>query len=105
MVRIAKLFVRKDLSMVDRADLTIGYLPYRIATTGTHHELINSINAKKPTLLICPEGKEKVPAWYYGIVPHQVVFGDWNDLYAYLDEVEAGKHKDNNRWAFIYGLV
>lgn len=105
MKRISSQFVRKDLCMVDRSDFLIAYLPYKVPTTGTHHEIINSINAKKPTLLVCPQGKEKVPLWYYGFVPHEVMFGSWDELYAYLREVEAMKHTENNRWAFIYGLV
>ena len=105
MARIAKMFVRKDLSMVDRADFVISCLPHRVPTTGTHHEIINSNNAKKPTLLVCPQGKNLVPAWYYGFIPHDVMFGSWEELYTYLREVNAGKHKDNNRWHFIYGMV
>lgn len=104
-VRIAKGFVRKDLSMVDRADFVIAYLPYKVPTTGTHHEVINSNNAKKPTLLVCPQGKQYVPLWYYGFIPHAFMFGSWKDLYTYLREVNNYKHKDNNRWHFIYGLV
>jgi hypothetical protein len=104
-VRIAKCFVRKDLSMVDRADFLIAYVPYKVPTTGTHHEIINSNNAKKPTLLVCPQGKEFVPLWYYGFIPPECMFGSWEELYAYLDEVDRGRHKTNNRWHFIYGMV
>ncbi len=104
-VKIAKGFVRKDLAMVDRADFLIAHLPYKVPTCGTHHEIINSNNAKKPTLLICPQGKEFVPLWYYGFIPHEFMFGCWEDLYNYLEEVEDYKHVNNNRWHFIYGLV
>ena len=103
--RIAKSFVRKDLCMVDRADFLISCLPYKVPTTGTHHEVINSSNAKKPTLLVCPDGKNKIPLWYYGFIPHEVMFGSWDELYEYLREVEAGKHRHNNRWAYVYGLI
>ncbi len=104
-VRIAKGFVRKDLAMVDRADFLIAYLPYKVPTTGTHHEIINSNNTKKPTLLVCPQGKEYVPLWYYGFIPPECMFGCWDELYTYLKEVDKGLHMDNNRWHFIYGLV
>ena len=104
-VKIAKGFVRKDLAMVDRADFLIAYLPYKVPTCGTHHEIINSNNAKKPTLLICPQGKEFVPLWYYGFIPHEFMFGSWEGLYDYLQEVDDYKHVNNNRWHFIYGMV
>jgi nucleoside 2-deoxyribosyltransferase len=109
MAKIAKQFVHKDLTIVDRMDLVIAYLPYKVATTGTHHEIINSSDRKKPTLLICEQGKNMVPLWYYGFVPHQHMFGSWEDLYGYLREVNEGKHKGNakhqRRWAYIYGLL
>lgn len=105
MTRIARQFVRKDLCMVDRSDFIISYLPLGVPTTGTHHEIINSVNAKKPVLLICPQGKEHVPLWYYGFVSHKAMFGSWTDLYFYLNDVDAGRHKDDNRWDFVYGLI
>jgi len=105
MQKISRQFVRKDLCMVDRSDFIISYLPHKMPTTGTHHEIINSVNAKKPTLLICPQGKEFVPLWYYGFVPHEVMFGGWEEVYQYLRDVEAMKHTENNRWAYVYGLV
>lgn len=106
MAKIAKSFVRKDLSMVDRADFIIAYLPRNVVTTGTHHEIFVSNNAKKPTLLVCPEGKKWLPYWYFGYIPHKTaMFSSWASLYAYLEEVNAGLHKDNDRWAFVYGLV
>lgn len=105
MANVAKTFVRKDLAMVDRADFVISYLPFGVPTTGTHHEIINSNNAKKPTLLVCPQGKENLPVWYFGFIPEEAMFGSWNELYNYLDDVDRGEHKTNNRWAFVYGLV
>ncbi len=105
MTTIAKLFVHKDLAMVDRADLVIAYLPYKVPTTGTIHEIINSANAKKPVLLVCPQGKNLIGAWFYGFIPHKMMFGSWEDLYIYLDEVNEGKHKDNKKWHFVYGMV
>ena len=105
MRNICKAFVRKDLAIVDRCDCLIGYLPKGVCTTGTHHEIINSSNAKKPTLLVCPEGKECVPLWYFGFINHNSMFGSWEDLYVYLREVNAGLHKDNDRWSFTYELI
>lgn len=106
MITIAKSFVRKDLCLVDRADLIIAYLPYKVPTTGTHHEIINSNNAKKPTLLVTDNRDiSYLPLWYFGFIPTEFMFGDWSSLFDYLDSVNNGKHKDNNRWAFIYNLI
>ena len=103
--RVSKNFVRKDLALVDRADFLIACLPYRVPTTGCVHEIINSNNAKKPTLILCPQGKEKVSFWYWGFVAEECMFGSWDEVFNYLQEVEDGKHKDNDRWAYVYGLI
>jgi nucleoside 2-deoxyribosyltransferase len=105
MRNIAKDFVHKDLAVVDRSDFVIAYLPLGVPTTGTVHEIIVSSNNKKPTLLICPQGKEMIPYWYYGFIPHQVMFGSWEELYNHLREVNNGMYKDNYRWSFVYGLI
>lgn len=105
MAEIAKCFVRKDLCIVDRSDLLIAYLPYSVPTTGTVHEIINSSNAKKPTLLVCPQGKEYVPLWYWGFIPQEEIFGSWDELYEFLEKIENGHFKDNFRWSYIYGLI
>jgi nucleoside 2-deoxyribosyltransferase len=106
MVKIAKLFVRKDLCMVDRADFTIAYLPYKVPTTGTTHEIINSNNAKKPTLLVTDSPNiSYIPLWYFGFISTEFMFAGWNALYIYLEAVDRGKHKDNNRWSYIYGEI
>ena len=106
MEKIATKFVNKDLSMVDRSDFLIAYLPKGVPTTGTTHEIIQSYSGiKNPTLLVCPEGKVHNPLWFFGFIPHRYMFSSWDDLYSYLDEVNDGKHKDDSRWHFVYGLL
>lgn len=105
-VRISKGFVRKDLCLVDRSDFLIAYLPYKVPTTGTVHEIINSNNAKKPTLLVTNlEDISYIPLWYFGFIPKEFMFAGWASLFKYLEDVNDGQHKDNNRWSFIYGEI
>jgi nucleoside 2-deoxyribosyltransferase len=99
---IAKTFVEKDLGIVDRMDFIISHIPHRIPTAGTVHEIVVAVNAKKPTLLVCPQGKDKAALWYFGVVPHQHIFGEWEGVTNYLLEVDAGKHIDDRRWRFVY---
>lgn len=105
MREIAMDFVQKDLTMIDHTDMLISYLPKGVPTTGTHHEIIRASDAKKPVMLVCPQGKEFVPLWYYGFIRHERMFGSWQDLYAYLDEVSDGKHTEERRWRYLYGLI
>lgn len=102
---ISKNFVRKDLQVVDRSDFIIANLPYKVATYGTTEEIITAWRAKKPVLLHCSEGKHKIPAWFYGYIPHKYMFETWSDLFKYLHEVDDGVHKDDSRWAYVYGLI
>lgn len=106
LARIAKAFVKKDLSQLDRADLVIAYLPHKVLTTGTHHEIINSNNAKKPTLLVTNTNDiGDIPWWYFGCIKKEFFFPNWDALYVYLEEVNQDKHHDNNRWSYIYGDI
>ena len=104
-VKIAKDFVQKDLTIVSHANFIVAFVPQGVPTIGTVHEIIFSDRDKKPTLLVCPQGKKKTGKWYFGIIPHKYIFGSWTELYAYLKEVDEGKHKDDRKWAYTYGLI
>jgi hypothetical protein len=101
---IARLFVRKDLQIVQKTDILVAYLQPNVQTTGTIHEIINSWNYKNPTLLVS-EHKEDIPSWCFGFVRHKYMFDGFSKLYEYLQEVDDGMHKDDLRWALIYGLI
>lgn len=105
MQKIARQFVKADLQRVDRADFVIASLPYKIPTVGTIEEIITSNKAKKPTLIVCPQGKEKISAWLFGTIKLQYLFGAWDDLYEYLEDVRNHKHTDDQRWSYVYGLI
>lgn len=102
---IAKSFVLKDYLMVDKSDGLIAYLPYKIPTIGVHYEISKSLNSSKPTFLICPEGKELLPVWYYGIINHQKMFGSFNDLYKHLDKINKGLIKNDDSLLSIYNKI
>lgn len=102
-VSVAKKFVRKDLGKLDKSDFLIAYLSHNIPTTGVCHEVINSNNEKKPTLLVTNSGDiANIPIWYYGFISLEFMFPNWNNLFNYLEEVDSGKHKHNNRWSLVY---
>lgn len=106
LVKISKQFVRKDLGMVDRSDFLIAYVPYGVNTVGTVHEIINSNNSKKPTLLVTnKENISFIPLWYFGIISKGYMFAGWNNLFKYLQEVDEGKQMTDDKWHLVYGLV
>jgi len=106
--RIAADFVSKDLTEVDRCHFLIAHLPPNTPTVGTIHEIINAINRKIPTLIVCSGGKTSVSSWIYGILKnkHQwYIHGNWDSLFNYLDEVNENKHIGDNRWRYVYGII
>jgi len=106
LVTIAKGFVRKDLGLIDRCDFIVAYVPYGVQTVGTVHEIINSNNAKKPTMLVTNrESLKYIPLWYFGFVPTRYMFTSWDRLFTYLSEVDEGLHRHDDRWSIVYGDV
>ena len=132
--KVASGFVRKDLAQIDRSDFIIARFAYdkvyyesdfevmegpvftirynksgphlrQVPTTGTIHEIVNSDLYHKPTLLICELGIQYIPTWLFGFVPLRYLFGSWDDLYKYLEKVDAGECQDDTRWNYVYGLV
>lgn len=103
--KIAQSFVQKDLSEVDRTDILIAYLPSKIPTTGTTHEIIEANHDKKLVLLVSDGKKEHIPLWFFGFISHKNMFDNWEQLYDYLNEINQGLHKENKRLARIYKLI
>lgn len=104
--RIGRSFVRKDLGTIDRQDFLVAYLPYGVPTCGTHHEIINSHDRQKPTLIVSgKKGKEYIPPWYYGFIHYRYFFNSWAELYDYLAEVNDGKHTDDWLWSMVYEII
>lgn len=101
--RQMKIIVRKDLRCVDISDFTIFYMPRDIRTTGLVHEMIESDRQKKPTLILCPEGRQYVPAWLFGIIPWEWMFESLDSLIENLDDIDNnGLHRHGGRWQFIF---
>jgi hypothetical protein len=106
LVYISKQFVRKDLGMVDRSDFLVAYLPVGIQTVGTIHEIINSNNSKKPTLLVVnSDNIADIPLWFFGFIPQRYMFAGWRNLYDYLQLVHDGKFNDDDRWHLPCGVI
>ena len=105
-IKITHDFVRKDLSMVDHSHFLIAYLPHKVSTTGTVHEIINSNNAKKPTLLVTNTNDiSDIPLWYWGFISPEFMFPNWDALFEYLEQVDKGHHQNNRRWNLVHGLI
>ena len=97
-----------DLRLADLCDFSIVHLDMDVYSTGTHEEIALLNRRKVPILVHVEQGKAKLPDWYWGALPHQHVFSEWNELFTYLRNVANGPHPIDsyNRWRFIdYGML
>ena len=91
-----------DLRMVDIAHFVIMYMDMDIHMCGSYHEACTAIQQKKPLLIVCKQGKEHVPNWLFGVMPHQHMFSDWFSFLDYLKRVDSGQDREHyNRWRFF----
>ncbi len=92
---------KTDLRMVDICDFMIVYIDLDIFICGSVWEVTIANLQKKPILICCKQGKEKVPDWLWGVLPHEEFFSNWDDLKTYLFTINSTDIKPNNRWLFF----
>ena len=91
-----------DLRMVDIAHFVIMYMDIDIHMCGSYHEASVAIAQKKPVVIMCKQGKENLPNWMFGVVPHEMVFSNWSELFEYLHHINEDDDAEHmNRWRFF----
>ena len=91
-----------DLRMVDIAHFIIMNLDVENHLCGSYHEAFVAIGQKKPVVVMCKQGKENLPNWMFGVVPHQMVFANWSETLEYLHHVNEDEDVEHlNRWRFF----
>ena len=94
-----------DLRMTDISDFLIVYINPNITMFGTIHELINSLNQKKPTLVVVEGGKKVAPNWLFGIMDFNFMFDSFEELYDFLNLIDTESIQANlSRWVFFDNL-
>jgi len=102
--REVKLIRSVDLRMVDIADFLIVHLNLDIQTCGTWEELFWANRMKKPCLVHIAQGKDRCPSWLFGVLPHQMIFSNWEELFCSVRHVAQDSDAlvdDLNRWRFF----
>lgn len=92
-----------DLHMVDSASFLIVHLDNDVPTCGTWEELFWANRCKKPIVVHCEQGKQAIPNWLFLTIPHQMMFSTWEEVVAYLDDIDtAGPYPETyKRWKFF----
>lgn len=95
-----------DLRMVDICDFLIVHLNNDVRTCGTWEELFLGNRERKPVLIHIEQGKENIPDWLLGTLPHQFFFSSWRELKDYLTEFNHGQKilspYEANRWLMFF---
>ena len=100
---IMKPICAVDLRMVDITHFIVMNLGLDVHLCGSYHEAFLALSQRKPVLVRCKQGKSNAPNWLFGVVPHQLIFSNWEELLGYLGEVNCCESdvEHLNRWRFF----
>lgn len=91
-----------DLRLVDISDFIIVNLDLDTHPCGTYEELFGCNRSKKPILIHIEQGKENMPDWLFGTIPHNWFFSNWEELKKYILHIDKDENIDlQNRWKFF----
>lgn len=97
-----------DLRMADLCDFAIAHLDLNVYSTGTHEEITTMNRRKIPILTHVEQGKASLPDWYFGMLPQQMIFDTWEELFDYVRHIAFTDTaiEAYSRWQFIdYGTL
>lgn len=103
LAKLVKQIRAIDLRMCDVCDFAIVYINNDVVMTGTHEEWSLLNRSRKPIVVMCEQGKARLADWFFGALPHQLFFGDWQGVKNYLHHINKDAFIDdlNGRWRFF----
>lgn len=96
-----KKIVHEDLRYTDLASFLIVNVDMDNHLCGSIDEAFMAANQQKPVIIVCEKGMEHIPNWMYGRLQHELFFTSFDDMFAYLERLDAGLEPDLDRWVFI----
>lgn len=97
-----KEIVGSDLRMIDKCDFVILYIDTDVHMCGSYWEMCYAVQQKKPILTVCKQGKAHTPGWLFGVIPHEHVFGTFDEMMVYLNHIDKDDKIDTmKRWRFF----
>lgn len=98
---IMREIVAVDLRMVDLSDFIIMYVNRDIFSCGTFHEMATAVLQRKPIIVMSEQGKVGCTPWIFGVIPHRMIFGSWEEVRNYINHIDSSETVDTlNRWRF-----
>ncbi len=97
-----KIIRHVDLRMTDVADFIIAHIDTSIYSFGTIEELVTANRMKKPIIVHVEQGKKNTPDWLFAMIPHQMIFSTWDEVYGYLRHIASTENVESSgRWLFF----
>ena len=95
--------VSADLHMVDLCNFVILAIDKDAHLCGSYNEQTYAALEKKPIIAWCPQGKENIPSWLFGMgMRHGMFFGSLDEVKEYILSIAYDEEIDElNRWRFI----
>jgi nucleoside 2-deoxyribosyltransferase len=89
-----------DLRLVDRSDFLVVRFDPTEKPFGTIEEVVTANRSKKPILVHAVEGKKNASPWLFGMIPHEHIFSEMDELKKYVMDIHTGR-SNHKRWVFI----
>jgi len=100
--KLMKVIRSVDLRLVDISDFMIVNLDLDVHPCGTYEEIFWANRQKKPIIIHMVQGKGHAPDWLFGMIPHQMIFSNWDEIKYYLNHINNSENIDShNRWYFF----
>ena len=90
-----------DLNAVDLYTFVILYIDTRVHMCGSYNEQTHACLQRKPVLILCEQGKYKVPPWLWGVCEPDEFFDDWRKLEQYIVDINRGKRTPHKKWHLL----
>ena len=92
-----------DMRMVDESSFLVCNLNMQEYPCGTHEEWVTANRSKKPIIVVNPHGKASTPNWLFLAIPHQFIFGSFDEAKDYLNHIDTfeGEVETFRRWRFF----
>ncbi len=92
----------EDLRLCDISDWFIAYIDPKIPSWGSSEEICTANREKKITFLVVEGGKQNTPSWLMGTIPHEFIYGSFDELMENLRKIDSGEKKiESKRWRLL----
>lgn len=92
-----------DLRLVNTCDFLILHVDPNVHMCGSYEEVAIATHEKKPIITHVEGGKSRTPWWLFGQIPHEHIFGHWQEVLSYLGCVDEDENFEaaSKRWFFF----